>query len=172
MALFSTTRPLRGLIFSAAFAFGPAIILFAFSPYFPTSLALALCLGLLLHLFGVSTFVLVQMGSPAHIRGRVIGILMVVWGFGPAGMILLGLGAEVLDPKIAMVVMGVISFVLMSVLTLAIPALRRMELGVGDRTHATLQEALSGDRLGPRTTINIRGHGGIGFELIALRTMS
>ena len=141
----STTRRLRSLIFGAAFAFGLVIILFAFSSYFPTSLVLAMCLGLLLHTFGVSTFVLVQVGSPAHIRGRVIGILMLAWGFGPAGMLLLGLGAEVLDPKIAMVVMGVICIALIAVLTLAIPALRRMELGLGDGPRAPLQEALSGE---------------------------
>ena len=144
VALLSTTKRLRGLIRAAGFAFGVAIILFALSPYFPTSLVLAMCLGLLLHVFGVSTFVLVQVGSPAHMRGRVIGILMLAWGFGPAGMLLLGLGAEVLDPRIAMVVMGVISFVLIGVLTLAIPALRRMELGLWDGTRAPLEEALSG----------------------------
>ena len=148
VAVFNTTRRLRVLIFSAAFVLGPTIILFAFSPYFLTSLVLAVCLGLLLQSVGVSTFVLVQVGSPAHIRGRVIGILMLAWGFGPAGMILLGLGAEVLDPKIAMMVMGVISFALIAVLTLAVPALRRMELGPVGRTPAPLAEALSGELRG------------------------
>ena len=145
VALFSTSRQLQVLIFGTGFAFGPVLILFAFSPYFLVSLVVALCLGLMLQVFGVSTFALIQVASPAHIRGRAIGILMLVWGFGPAGMLLLGLGAEVMDPELALVTMGAICFALIAVLTLAVPALRRMELELGGRVRAPLEEALSGE---------------------------
>ena len=75
-----------------------------------------------------------------------IGILMLAWGFGPAGMFLLGFGAEVLEPEIALVVMGAIAFLLIAVLTLAVPALRRMKLELGDdRTRVPLAEALWGE---------------------------
>ena len=146
VALFSTSRQLQVLILGTAFGFGPAIILFGLSPYFSTSLVLALCIGLMIQVFGASTFALFQVGSPAHLRGRVIGILMLAWGFGPAGMFLLGFGAEVLEPEIALVVMGAIAFLLIAVLTLAVPALRRMKLELGDdRTRVPLAEALWGE---------------------------
>ncbi len=143
VALLSSTRQMQALIFVTGFAFGPTIILFAFSPYFPTSLVLALAVGLMIQVFGVTTFALVQVGSPINIRGRVVGILMLAWGLGPAGMFLLGFGAEILDPEIALVVMGAISFVLIGFLVLAIPALRRMDLELGGRTRSPLEEALS-----------------------------
>ncbi len=143
VALFSATRQMQALIFAAGFAFGPTIILFALSPYFLTSLALALGMGLMIQVFGVTTFALIQVGSPTNIRGRVIGILMLAWGLGPAGMFLLGFGAEVLNPEIALVVMGAISFILIGFLMLVIPALRRMELELGGQTRSPLEEALS-----------------------------
>ncbi|MCE2462443.1 MAG: MFS transporter [Dehalococcoidia bacterium] len=143
VALFSTARQMQVLIFATGFALGPTIILFAFSPYFPTSLVLVLGVGLMIQVFGVTTFALIQVGSPTNIRGRVVSILMLAWGLGPIGMFLLGFGAEVLAPEIALVVMGAISFALMGLLMLGIPALRRMELELGDRTRSPLEEALS-----------------------------
>ena len=143
VAFFSTARQMQALIFATGFAFGPTIILFAFSPYFPTSLVLALGVGMMIQIFGVTTFALIQVGSPTNIRGRAIGILMLAWGLGPAGMFLLGFGAEVLNPEIALVVMGSISFILIGFLILTIPALRRMELELGDQTRTPLEEALS-----------------------------
>ena len=143
VALFSTTRQMQALIFATGFAFGPTIILFAFSPYFPTSLVLALGVGLMIQVFGVTTFALIQVGSPTNIRGRVVSILMLAWGLGPVGMFLLGFGAEVLNPEIALVIMGTISFILIGFLILVIPALRRMELELGGQTRSPLEEALS-----------------------------
>ena len=97
----------------------------------------------MIQVFGVTTFALVQVGSPTNIRGRVVSILMLAWGLGPVGMFLLGFGAEVMAPEIALVVMGAISFILIGFLVMLIPALRRMELELGGRTRSPLEEALS-----------------------------
>ncbi len=143
IAFFSSSRQLQTLILSSGFLFAPTVILFAFSQYFPASLALALFMGWLLQVFGVGSFAVVQVGTDSRIRGRIIGIMMLAWGFGPAGMFLLGFGAELLDPKVALLVMGSASFVLMSAVVLAVPALRRMAVELGDRGPNLLEEAFS-----------------------------
>lgn len=143
IAFFSSSRQLQTLILGTGFLFAPTVTLFAFSQYFPASLALALFLGWLLQVYGVGSFAVVQVGTDSRIRGRVIGIMMLAWGFGPAGMFLLGFGAEVLDPKVALLVMAGMSFVLISAVVLAVPALRRMAVEMGDRGPSLLEEALS-----------------------------
>ena len=109
---------------------GLAIVLFALSTVFVLSLVLVSLVGFMLHIFLTSNVALVQIACPDYIRGRVMGIRMIVMGVGPVGMVLLGAGAELLSPATSMALMGALGVVLTIAIGLAMPALREAEVAV------------------------------------------
>lgn len=123
VAFFSSSRQIKLLLFIGGLGMGPVLILFAISSIFAVSLVIIVAVG-----------AVVQMGVPDYIRGRVMGIRYVIMTAGPLGTLLLGVGAEVLGPAVALVVMGLFALVLVVVILVAIPELRQLRepTGVSD----------------------------------------
>ena len=72
-----------------------------------------------------SSFTVIQILTPAHLRGRVMSLRLVGHGVTPLGMLLLGIGAEYTSPVQATATMGVMAVVAMTVIALAMPDLGR-----------------------------------------------
>ena len=151
MVVAFVNRPaqMQAMIIGAGISFGAGVVLFSFSDVFLISLALSLYLGLTMQVFGVAAFAVLQVGAPAHMRGRVVSTLMLAWGMGPAGMFLLGFGAEVIDPEIALLVMGIIAMGLMAVVVAAVPALRHIDAELKGRQTSLLEEPVTSEAPGP-----------------------
>ena len=132
IAFFSSSRQLKYLVFIGGIGLGLAIVLFAISTVFVLSLVLVSLVGFMLHVFLTSNVALVQIACPDYIRGRVMGIRMIVMGVGPLGMVLLGAGAELLNPATSMALMGALGVVLTVAIGLAMPALRGAEVAVAE----------------------------------------
>ena len=131
IAFYSSSRQLRYLVFIGGVGMGVAIVLFAVSTVFVVSLITVALVGFMMHVFLTSNVALIQIGCPDDLRGRVMGIRMIVMGIGPLGMVILGAGAELTSPAISMAVMGAIGIALTLVVGLAIPALRGDEEAIG-----------------------------------------
>ena len=74
-----------------------------------------------------SNFTFVQLIAPDHIRGRVLSIRMIAFSLSPIGMMLLGTSAEMFGPPTATAGAGAISVLLIVVLLVAIPILKRVD---------------------------------------------
>ena len=140
VAFFSNPRQMRLLLVTGGIGLGVFIAFFALSTLYPLSLALVLILGFLLQIFMTSNFTLVQVTSPDHVRGRVMSIRMVALGMGPVGMFLLGVGVQVMGPAYATAVMGAIALLLMLLVLVAVPSLRRVEADVEDAATVQAEE--------------------------------
>ena len=130
VASFSSPGQLRLLMVTGGISLGIIIILFALSTTFLLSLALILVVGFLFQIFMTSNMTLMQVISPNHVRGRVLSIRMVAVGLSPAGMLILGGGANLFGPAHATAIMGAIALVLVGSILLTIPSLRRSEADV------------------------------------------
>ena len=140
VAFFSDPRQMRVLMLTGGIGLGVFIVLFAVSTVYLLSLALVLCVGFLFQIFMTSNFTLVQVISPDYIRGRVLSIRMLALGLGPVGMVVLGTGAEAFGPARATAVMGGVAVVLVTVVLIAIPSLRRVETALMEQTSAPVEE--------------------------------
>jgi hypothetical protein len=129
VASFSSPRQMRLLMATGGLGLGLLVLLFALSTVFQLSLLLALVLGFMMQVFLTSNFTMIQVASPNYIRGRIMGIRMIIMGTGPMGMLALGIGAERFGPAPALAVMGAITMVLMVSVIIAMPSLRRVEPG-------------------------------------------
>ncbi len=122
-------RQLRFLLIWGGVGFGVLILLFAGSAIVWLSFGLAVLLGFAMQVSLTSNMTVMQLELPSYIRGRVISLRMVAIGLGPAGMLALGAGAEVVGPRVALGMMGAISTTLVLFLIWAFPVLRRAEPG-------------------------------------------
>ncbi len=137
IAAFSNSRWLRALMLGGGVSTGILLIFFGISTIFPASLVISLGLGLLLQLFYTGAFTMVQVASPAAIRGRVFGMFMLAMGVSPLGMLLLGVEAEVFSPTIALVITGAALAILLVVVAAAVPEIRRLGLVPSGETSAS-----------------------------------
>ena len=87
---------------------GTGIILFAFSSWYAISLALAAAIGLCLVVYDASLNTLLQLTSDENMRGRVLGLYGMTWGFTPAGGFLVGAVASAAGAPIAVGMGGVV----------------------------------------------------------------
>jgi predicted MFS family arabinose efflux permease len=126
VAFFSSSRHIKLLLFASGLGIGPLLILFALSSIFAVSLAIIVVVGAVIQIFYTTNITLVQIAAPDYIRGRVMGIRYVTMGAGTLGILLLGVAAEVLNPVVALVLMGLFALVLIMLLLGAIPELRRL----------------------------------------------
>ncbi|MCZ6788459.1 MAG: MFS transporter [Chloroflexi bacterium] len=143
VAFLNSPRQLRSLIVVGGIGLGIAIILFSLSTVFLVSVALSFSLGYLFQIVITSSFTVIQILTPAHLRGRVVSLRLVGHGVAPLGMILLGVGAEYTSPVQATATMGVMALVAMTVIALAMPNLRRAQPArvEGEAAPATLEVA-------------------------------
>ncbi len=99
---------------------GACILLFAFSPLYAISLVLAAAIGLCLVMYDASLNTLLQLSSDDNMRGRVLGLYGMTWGFTPAGGFLVGAIASIATAPLAVGMGGVV------ILTYAAAVIARM----------------------------------------------
>jgi len=127
VASFSRARPMKFLMLIGSIGLGAFIILFSLSTIYLLSLVIVFCVGFFFQIFMASNFTFVQLIAPDHIRGRVLSIRMIAFGLSPIGMMLLGTSAEMFGPPTATAGAGAISVLLIVVLLVAIPILKRVD---------------------------------------------
>ena len=99
---------------------GACILLFAFSSWYAVSLVLAAAIGLCLVMYDASLNTLLQLSSDDNMRGRVLGLYGMTWGFTPAGGFLVGAIASIATAPLAVGMGGVV------ILTYAATVIARM----------------------------------------------
>jgi MFS family permease len=137
-ALLAARRAKPGvrLLVTAAFAFGILEVLTGLMPSFWSFLVLLIPTGLALLTFNIVANSATQLGTSPEMRGRVMGLYMLVFlGGAPIGAPLAGWVAEVFGPRISVVAGGAISAVAAVVIGLVL-AHRR-----GVRTREYLRPA-------------------------------
>jgi MFS family permease len=102
------TRPTRRLLVGAAAAFGVAASLAALMPTFLSLVVLLLPTGFAAILFSTAANSTVQLGSDPSMRGRVMGVYMLVFAGGtPIGAPLVGWVAQEWGPRVSILLGGV-----------------------------------------------------------------
>jgi MFS family permease len=103
-------RPGIRLLVTAAFAFGILEVLTALMPSFWSFLVLLVPTGLALLTFNTAANSATQLGTSPEMRGRVMGLYMLVFlGGAPFGSPLVGWIAEIFGPRTSLAAGGVIS---------------------------------------------------------------
>ena len=104
------SRPTTGLLFVTAFTFSVLEVITGLMPYFWSFLVLLVPTGLALLTFTTAANSAVQLGTTADMRGRVMGLYMLVFlGGAPLGSPLVGWVAEVFGPRMSLIAGGLIS---------------------------------------------------------------
>lgn len=116
-------RPRMRLTLIAAAAFGVLEIVSGVMPNYGLFLVMLVPTGLALLTFNTTANAVMQLSVPAWMRGRVMGLYMLVFaGSSPIGAPLLGWLAEVFGPRSGLVIGGVVSLVaVMGVVALMAP---------------------------------------------------
>ena len=87
---------------------GISLVLFGISPWFITSLILATAVGSALVIYDASINVLLQLLSNDTVRGRVLGLYGLTWGFTPVGGFIAGVIASIASAPVALGVGGTV----------------------------------------------------------------
>ena len=91
-----------GLLLASALGAGLMLVLFAFSPWYVVSLVLVTGVSALLMSYDVTMGTMLQLLSANEVRGRVMGIYGLTFGFTPLGGFLVGLVGTVVGVPVAM----------------------------------------------------------------------
>jgi MFS family permease len=133
------TRPVVLLIGSSAFA--TVLILFSFTPY-------AILAGLFLLIGGFASAIflavnntLVQLEVDDQVRGRVLGIYGLTWGLMPVGTLPAGAIADAWGAPAAMITLATTALILITLVAIRFPSLRRVTLPVSDAEPQPVQPA-------------------------------
>ena len=87
---------------------GVSIVLFASSSWYAISLVLVAAIGLSLVVYDATINTLLQLTSDENMRGRVLGLYGMTWGFTPAGGFIVGAVASAAGAPIAVGIGGVV----------------------------------------------------------------
>ena len=96
------------LLTGTAFCAGVSLVLFAFSPWFAVSLVMVALAGGSLMAYDVTMGTMLQLISHSEMRGRVMGVYGLTFGFTPVGGFLAGSVATILSAPIAVAAGGII----------------------------------------------------------------
>ena len=96
------------LLTIGALGAGSGIVLFAFSSWYAISLVLVAAIGLSLVVYDATINTLLQLTSDENMRGRVLGLYGMTWGFTPAGGFVVGAVASAAGAPIAVGMGGVV----------------------------------------------------------------
>jgi MFS family permease len=103
-------RPTLRLLLATAFAFGVLEILTALTPDYPAFLIALVPTGLAMIIFTTAANSSTQLGTTSDMRGRVMGLYMLVFlGGTPLGAPLVGWMAEAYGTRMSLIAGGVIS---------------------------------------------------------------
>ena len=112
-------RPTMALLLGTAFAFSVFEVISGFMPGYWSYLIMLVPTGLALLTFTTAANSAVQLGTTAEMRGRVMGLYMLVFlGGAPIGSPLVGWAAEEFGPRVSLLAGGVISAVATAVVVL------------------------------------------------------
>ncbi|WP_184756480.1 MFS transporter [Streptosporangium album] len=126
-------RPSRKLLISGAASFGLFQIVTGLAPWYPVYLLLLIPAGVALITTNTAANTSVQLAASPEMRGRVMGIyVLVMTGGAPIGAPLLGWVADLGGPRTGVVIGGVLSLVGVGVAII----LTRM---IGRRSHAAVR---------------------------------
>jgi MFS family permease len=118
-------RPSMRLLLTTAFAFGVLEVLSGLMPVFWSFLAVLVPTGLALLMFSTAANSTTQLGTTAAVRGRVMGLYMLVFlGGAPLGSPLVGWAAEQFGARMSLIGGGVISAVAVVVAALVLARVR------------------------------------------------
>ncbi len=87
---------------------GAGLVVFALSPWFAVSLAVAGIVGSSLAVYDASMATLLQLLSADALRGRILGLYGMTWGFTPAGGFIAGMVATIVSAPFAIGLGGTI----------------------------------------------------------------
>jgi hypothetical protein len=108
------------LLIGTAIAAGMSLVLFAFSPWFAVSLVLVALAGGSLMAYDVTMGTMLQLLSDDEMRGRVMGLYGLTFGFTPLGGFLAGSVATALSASIALGAGGIIIIACVAVIARSI----------------------------------------------------
>jgi MFS family permease len=136
-------RPTTTLLFVTSFAFSVLEVATGLMPSFWSFLVMLVPTGLALLTFTTAANSAVQLGTTADMRGRVMGLYMLVFlGGAPLGSPLVGWVAEVFGPRMSLIAGGVISAV--ATVVIGILLARRGSIRIRERLRpARLARAAS-----------------------------
>jgi MFS family permease len=123
------SRPTTALLFVTAFAFSVLEVATGLMPYFWSFLIMLVPTGLALLTFTTAANSAVQLGTTADMRGRVMGLYMLVFlGGAPLGSPLVGWAAEVFGARMSLIAGGVISAVATAVIAVILARSRSVRV--------------------------------------------
>jgi MFS family permease len=138
-------RPTTALLLVTAVAFSVLEVITAMTPYFWTFLIMLVPTGLAVLTFTTAANSATQLATSAEMRGRVMGLYMLVFlGGTPIGSPLAGWIAEAFGARMSMISGGVISGV--AAVVIAALLARRSGAGIRDRLRSSLLERFGGHR--------------------------
>ncbi|MSP78183.1 MAG: MFS transporter [Dehalococcoidia bacterium] len=125
------------LILGGAALFGLAIITFAYSVWFPLSLALMFIVGVMGALYQVLTMTSIQLLVPDNLRGRVMGVWGMTWSLMPVGGLQGGFLADWVGAPFALAVGGGAVAGFAAFLGVTSRAIRQLKGGAPTTTEAS-----------------------------------
>ena len=135
LAVLRDFKYLGVLMIGAASGAGIVIILFAVSPWFAVSVGLSMLIGGVLFAYDVTMGSLLQLLSSDAMRGRVLGLYSLTFGFTPLGGFIAGAIAAAVNPPFALGVSGMVIIVWTARL---FGPMRRIRGGSSPETKSTL----------------------------------
>ena len=114
------------LLLGSVSLFGLGLILFALSGNFYLSLVVLFCVGVVNTGYLATNNTLIQTNVDDQVRGRVMSIYVMTFGFNGVGVLLVGEVAEHLDAPVAVAIGGALVVLFGLVMLLRQPALRRL----------------------------------------------
>ena len=113
LALRGNRLPNRGvLLIVTTCVSGATIAAFALSSSYHLSIALMMLFGLISMTQMTLTITVMQLMVPDRLRGRMMGLFMLMWGFMPLGTLLIGLAAETFGVQAAVAAASALSLIL------------------------------------------------------------
>ena len=113
-------------ILATTFVYGIVIVIFAYSTWLPLSLLMLVCGGLLGSSYMSVNNTLLHLNVRDEVRGRVMGIYMMTWGFMPLGALPMGFLGEQIGVPHAVALGAVLSSLAILAVAFRIPALRTL----------------------------------------------
>jgi MFS family permease len=113
-------------ILATTFVYGLVLVVFAYSTWLPLSLLMLFCGGLLGSSYMSINNTLLHLHVRDEVRGRVMGIYMMTWGFMPLGALPMGFLGEQIGVPHAIALGAVLSSLATLAVAVRIPALRTL----------------------------------------------
>lgn len=126
-----------GLLLFATASAGLSLIAFAFSPWYALSLMLAVFIGAMLVAYDVMMQTLFQLLTSDAVRGRVMGLYALTFGFNPLGGFLAGAVASVTGVPFAI---GLGGGIIVAYAFGPLRSVRRIRPTAEDRLHQTVEQ--------------------------------